>query len=88
MTLEQKARLKAVIIKGLLSSSILVAIIWSYGYMTGNRLGLPLLPIVAIIFGILSGAQAYAVQPEKKDDAPEEMLAAFQAKAEERSRKR
>lgn len=56
--------------------------------MTGYRLGLPLLPVVAIIVGIVSGAQAYAVDPEKATDKQDDTLALFQAKAEERARKR
>jgi len=87
MTLERKARLKSGIISGFLASSILVGVIWSFGYMTDYRLGLPLLPLVAIVVGIVSGAQAYAVEPEKTKDDPDETLALFQAKAEERAQR-
>ena len=80
---DQKARLRAGTIKGLLASGIMVGIIWSFGYMTGYRMGLPFLPIIAIVFGVVSGAQAYAVDPEKKDDTPDEMLEALRAKEEE-----
>jgi hypothetical protein len=45
------------------------------------------LPLVAIVVGIVSGAQAYAVEPEKTKDDPDETLALFQAKAEERAQR-
>jgi hypothetical protein len=85
---DKKARLKSGVIAGLLASSILVGVIWSFGYMTGYRLGLPLLPLVAIIVGIVSGAQAYAVDPEDQKQEVDPTLALLQAKEEERARKR
>ncbi len=88
MTEARKARLKVGVAKGLLASGILVGVIWSFGYMTGYRLGLPLLPIVAVLFGIVTGAQAYAVEPVNKNEVPDEMLAALQAKEEARSARR
>lgn len=72
---------------GLLASGILVGVIWSFGYMTGYRMGVPLLPVLAVIIGIISGAQAYAVEPEKTKDDPDDTLKTFQARAEERAQR-
>ena len=88
MTRDRNSRLKSGVIAGLLASSVLVAVIWSFGYMTGYRMGPPLLPIIAVVVGVISGAQAYAVEPEKTKDDSDATLATFQAKAEERSRRR
>lgn len=76
-------RLRSVVI-GVTTSTIMVGIIWLYGYQTGNRMGMPWLPIIGILTGILSGAQTYKLDTDKKDDTPSEMLEALRAKEEER----
>ncbi len=74
MRSEKYTRLRAGIQAGLVASVILGFVIWLFGYITGERLALALLCIIAAGVGLICGAQVY-VSGGQNSDQRDEVLA-------------